>query len=85
MADDQDMWASALEVAREHGEKAAEFVSDRIRALAFEGDHEGVVRWAGIGLRLQQLKRKQASIRIEPKLDTPAGPQIRLALPRRPC
>lgn len=41
MTDEQHIWACALEVERQHGERSAAFVAERIGALALQGDTAG--------------------------------------------
>ena len=49
-------WACALNVLKEHGDRAAVFVCERIGALASAGDMAGVEIWKDIALRLDQLE-----------------------------
>lgn len=55
MTADQERWAEALMVERQHGDSAAQFVEARIDALTRDGDQAGVERWRAIGARLFQL------------------------------
>lgn len=58
MTDEQELWACALEVERQHGSNAAVFVAHRIGALLLEGDLAGVDRWKAIAAKLDQLGGK---------------------------
>jgi ribosomal protein L18E len=61
VTDEQHLWSCALEVERQHGDRAALFVAARIGALALEADESGVRRWKDIAARLSQLRRADAS------------------------
>jgi len=54
---DQERWAEALAVERQHGEDAPQFVAERIGVLALEGDMDGVLRWREIATRLDEIRR----------------------------
>lgn len=49
------IWACALAVERQHGERAPVFVAERIGALALAGDREGVATWRRIAACLDRL------------------------------
>jgi hypothetical protein len=53
---DQERWAEALKVEQIHGDSAPAYVAERIRALALEGDLDGVERWQQIAIRLDHLR-----------------------------
>lgn len=55
MTPEQHVWACALEVERQHGERASAFVAERIASLTDEHDAAGVAMWQAIGGRLDQL------------------------------
>lgn len=55
MTPDQERWAEASTVLRQHGERARVFVAERIGFLALRGDAAGVARWKEIAAKLQQL------------------------------
>jgi len=55
LSDEQHLWACALAVERQHGERAPVFVAERIGALALAGDAAGVARWKAIAARMAQL------------------------------
>jgi hypothetical protein len=55
MTPEQERWAEATMVLRQHGGNAGMFVAERIGALAVEGDVAGIQRWQQIAARLQQL------------------------------
>ena len=44
----QHILACALEIERQHGDRALVFVAERIGALALEGDVAGVTMWQAI-------------------------------------
>ena len=52
---DQHVWACALEVERQHGDRAAAFVAERIGVLTLQGDAAGIDMWTAIAARLDQL------------------------------
>lgn len=54
---DEERWAEALAVERQHGEDAPQFIAERIGALALKGDMEGVDRWREIASRLDAMRR----------------------------
>lgn len=60
MTPEQHIWACALEVERQHGDKAAAFVAERIVSLIGEHDAAGVAMWQAIGARLDQLSASGA-------------------------
>ncbi len=55
MSPDHERRAEALMIERQHGERAAVFVAERIDALAFGGDAAGGERLGEIVPRLDQL------------------------------
>lgn len=57
MNPEQEIWAVALHIERQHGERAPMFVAERIGALAIVGDMAGVDRWKAIAAALDQLRR----------------------------
>jgi hypothetical protein len=57
---DQERWAEALMVQRQHGDRAHVHVAEQIGALALMGDVAGVSRWREIAVRLDQLMRPGA-------------------------
>lgn len=58
MTPDQERWAEALQVEKQHGENAALFIISRLQALVAAGDAAGMRRWADIALRYLELVRK---------------------------
>jgi hypothetical protein len=48
MTEEQHLWACALEVQKQHGERALVFVAECIGTLALAGDMPGVDRWKAI-------------------------------------
>lgn len=55
MTPDEERWAEALAVQRQHGEAAPVFVAERIGTLALEEDLWGIRRWKEIAARLDAL------------------------------
>lgn len=55
MTEEQHLWACALAIERQHGERAPLHVAERIGALALVGDVAGVERWKAIAARMQAL------------------------------
>lgn len=53
---EQHVWACAIEVERQHGDRAPVFVAERIGALALAGDAAGVEMWKAIAARLDQMR-----------------------------
>lgn len=49
------MWACALAVERQHGDRAAAFASQRVAELTAEGDGEGARVWQVIASHIEQL------------------------------
>jgi hypothetical protein len=56
VTEEQHLWACALEVERQHGDRAALHVAGRIGALALVGDFAGVKRWKAIAAKLDALR-----------------------------
>ncbi|MGN6621978.1 MAG: DUF6961 family protein [Sphingomonas sp.] len=57
MTSDQERWAEALAVERQHGEDAPRFIAERIGVLALAGDMDGVLRWREIAIKLDEMRR----------------------------
>jgi hypothetical protein len=57
LSPEQERWAEALAVERQHGEDAPRFVAERIGELALAGDMKGVLRWREIASRLDEIRR----------------------------
>ncbi|WP_375293432.1 hypothetical protein [Novosphingobium sp. G106] len=55
MTEDQQLWACALEVERQHGENASQFAFSRADALDAEGAFEGARTWRSIQQRICEL------------------------------
>lgn len=53
---DEELWACALAIERQHGLRAAAHVAARIGALTLEGDVAGIRRWRDIAARLDELR-----------------------------
>lgn len=58
MTPDEERWAEALMVERQHGDTAGEHIAGRITALALAGDDAGVARWLEIAARLDALDQR---------------------------
>ena len=56
MTEEQHLWACALAVQKQHGERAPAFVAERIGALALVGDTGGVDRWKAIAIKMDLLR-----------------------------
>lgn len=52
---DQERWAEALMVHRQHGDRADVYIAERIASLVAAGDEAGVERWREIAARVWQL------------------------------
>jgi hypothetical protein len=57
MTPDEERWAEAMVVHRQHGERAPLHVAERIGALALAGDDKGVQRWREIAIQLDRFLR----------------------------
>ena len=55
MTPDQERWAEALAVEKQHGSDAPRWIAERIGALASAGDTVGIERFREIAARLDQL------------------------------
>ena len=55
MTPEQHIWARALAVERQPEMRTAVFVTERIGALALQGDTAGVEMWKAIAARLNDL------------------------------
>ena len=60
MTRDQELWACALEIERQHGEGAFLHASMRIDELDGVGDSEGVKVWRVILKRIEALETRSA-------------------------
>lgn len=59
---DQQLRASALEVARLHGEHAYHHASARVACLEAEGNHSGAMIWRAILWRLEALAEQPSRL-----------------------
>ncbi len=59
---EQERWAEALAVERAHGEGTPAFIADRVRALALQGDGDGVQRWRDIAAKFDELKAASLTV-----------------------
>jgi hypothetical protein len=58
MTEEQHLWACALQVQEQHGDRAAIHVAESIGALALAGDSGGVDRWTSIAACLNSLQAR---------------------------
>lgn len=56
MTPQQERWAEALAVMKQHGDDLAAFLTERCVTLAKAGDMAGVARWREIIHRCDQLR-----------------------------
>lgn len=61
MACEHERWADASAILERQGENAHEYISDRIGALANEGDAAGIERLLDIAARIDRLNRRGAT------------------------
>lgn len=52
----QERWAEALAVEKMHGDRASQWIADRVTTLASAGDMAGVERMIAIATKLDQLR-----------------------------
>lgn len=64
MTDEQHLWACALAIEKRYGAGAPFHIAERIGTLANEGDRQGVAMWQAIAVRLDQLRRGDASSKV---------------------
>lgn len=55
MLSDWELWACANQVLKAQGDNAAQFVAEKIGALALGGDDEGIKAWQAIARRITEL------------------------------
>ena len=60
MTPDQERWAEAIAIYRQHGDHAALWLAERVGALVVAGDEAGVSRFREIAWRLEQLMNPQS-------------------------
>ena len=56
MTPDEERWAEALAIERQHGADARYFIAKRLGELALAGDTAGATRLQAIAARLDQLR-----------------------------
>lgn len=61
MTPDQERWAEALAIERQHGDGAPRFVAERIGALALEHDEAGIERFRRIAVALDRLRQPEGN------------------------
>lgn len=57
LTSDQERWAEALALERQHGDRAPIVVAETIGALARKGNIDGIARWKEIASRLDTLRK----------------------------
>lgn len=55
MTRDQELWAVALWVEKQHGEDGPRFIAEQIGRLALAGEAAGVATWKAVALRFDML------------------------------
>ncbi len=55
MTNEEQRWAEALLAIRLHGDRAPDWIAERIAALAYAGDEAGVARFMDMAARLDAL------------------------------
>lgn len=76
MVDERELWACANTVIEQYGERADQFVSERITSLATEGDQRGVTTWKAIATRMSILcEMEPADRRGRSRADASDGKQ----------
>ena len=56
MLSDWELWAIATYLDKHLGDKAPFLITERMIALAEQGDEEGVIAWLGISERYDKLR-----------------------------
>lgn len=59
---EQERWAEALAVERAHGAGTPAFIAERVRALALQGDGDGIQRWREIAARYDELQAARLAV-----------------------
>jgi hypothetical protein len=62
MTRDEELWGMALMLLRQHGDRAAVQVAERIGELAVTGEMDGVELWREIAHRLIALISKRHKV-----------------------
>ena len=55
MTPDQERWAEAVAIERQHGVMAPMWIAERMGALALAGDFAGVARFREIAAKYEEL------------------------------
>lgn len=63
---DREIWACALQVAKQHGDRMHIHIAERIGALALVGDIAGVHVWKRIANRIDRLSTNSQARRDLP-------------------
>lgn len=56
MASEHELWAIALKVERDHGDRAPRHIAQNIGAAAIAGEWDAVAMWKAVAARLDQLR-----------------------------
>lgn len=54
---DQELWACALWVEKNHGDDGPAYIGEQVKRLALEGDEAGIATWLGIADRFDTLRK----------------------------
>lgn len=60
MISELDTWVAAEQFIAEHGKAAERKVSERVRQLTAEGDHEAATSWELVRETIRELRRSAA-------------------------
>ena len=58
MTPEQELWACALHIERQHGANASSFIAERIQALTLAADIPGVERWQAIADKFDRITQE---------------------------
>lgn len=59
VTEEQERWAAAAMVLKQHGDRAPLFVAELIGALALAGETDGIALWQDIATKLWSLRDGQ--------------------------
>lgn len=60
MTRDQELWAIALWVEKNHGDGAADYIGQQVRRLALQGAQDGIDLWLAVADRFDALQEPVA-------------------------
>ena len=52
---EQETWACAFEMVRQHGDKASLYIAQRVGTLVLQGDLSDVERWRAVATKVHKL------------------------------